>query len=298
MHFLSTEYRFVSFQILLKETIHKLISFRIEQVEVIHAIFFAADLRFIMCKGKSMCRSIDLGNDLYIKILGQLLQVDKFTFSVISVFGSQSGIRIRLQTERSISLRPIMFKVLFKAIIIQVNLQSIHLVISHDLHIVLKESKRNKLTSAVYHEATHGIVGKIAQSSFRELVVFTLFRDLEQSTGSPIYAYTFGSSQQDTVGYFYRITFFTQLFICADGKDHVAGSAFALYHFGFIAEHCFTIIGQHTGYAQQFRLIGGTDNLCSFGRHKRSFGTFPLFQFGNHKRFGINNCTDAGTNQA
>ena len=73
MHFLSTEYRFVPFQILLKESIHKLIRFRIKQIEMVHAVLFTADLRFIMCKGKSMRRSINLGNDFYVKVLSQLL---------------------------------------------------------------------------------------------------------------------------------------------------------------------------------------------------------------------------------
>ena len=80
---------------------------------------------------------------------------------VIAVFGSQTRISIRLQTEGCISFRPIVPEELFKAIIIQVNLQSIHLVISHNLHIILKERKRNKLSTAIYHKATHSVVRKV-----------------------------------------------------------------------------------------------------------------------------------------
>ena len=37
----------------------------------------------------------------------------------------------------------------------------------------------------------------------------------------------------------------------------------------------------------QQRSLGRTDYFCCFSRYKCPFGTFPLFQFGNHKRFGI-----------
>ena len=139
---------------------------------------------------------------------------------------------------------------LFKAIIIQVNLQSIHLVISHNLHIILKERKRNKLSTAIYHKATHSVVRKVTQSTFRKLMIFALFRNLKQRTGSPIYPYAFGSSQQDTIGNFHRIAFFAQLLICTNGKNNITGSAFALYYLRFVTEHRFTVIGQHTGNAQ------------------------------------------------
>ena len=48
MYTLAYEYWIVAFQIFFEQSIYEFVSFRLEQVEVIHAVLLASDFRFVM----------------------------------------------------------------------------------------------------------------------------------------------------------------------------------------------------------------------------------------------------------
>ena len=159
--------RITSFQVLAEKSIHELIGFRLEQVEMVHAVFFTAYLRLVLCKRKRMCRDIYLRDDLDTQAVGELLKGDKLLFCIITVTGSQSGVSFAFETESRIGLAPIMIIILLESIIVQMNLECIHLIVSHHLHIIAQHAHRNKLTPAIHHKTTNRIIGIIAGRPFR-----------------------------------------------------------------------------------------------------------------------------------
>ena len=48
MYTLAYKYRIVAFQIFFEQSIYEFVSFRLEQVEMIHAVLLASDFRFVM----------------------------------------------------------------------------------------------------------------------------------------------------------------------------------------------------------------------------------------------------------
>ena len=48
MYTLAYKYRIVALQIFFEQSIYEFVSFRLEQVEVIHAVLLASDFRFVM----------------------------------------------------------------------------------------------------------------------------------------------------------------------------------------------------------------------------------------------------------
>ena len=209
---LATEHRFFAFQVFLKQSVHELVSLRVEEVKVVHAILLASDFGHVVSEGQRMCRSIDFWNDFYKATLGQLLQVDEFLLGVMSVAGCESRICIRFEAECSISLVPVVFEELLEAVVVQVDLEAVHLVVGHNLYIVAQVMHRDELASAVYHEATDFVVRKVADNAFRECEV--LFGHLQEGAGSPIHAHGFGSREADAVGNADGIAFLAQLLVC------------------------------------------------------------------------------------
>ena len=115
-----------------------------------------------------MGRNINLRNDFHEVGCCLFLEVDELFLGIRAVTGSQSRISIRLQTESSIRLIPVVLEILLESVIVQMNLQRIHFVVSHDFYQVLQIRHRYELTTAVYHEAAKRIVGIISDYSLRE----------------------------------------------------------------------------------------------------------------------------------
>ena len=188
---LATEHRFFAFQIFLEQAVHEFISLWVEEVEVVHTVFLASDFRHIVREGEGMSRSVDFRNDFYEYIFGQLLQVDEFLLGIETVAGSQARISVRFETESSIGLVPIVFEELLESVIVQVDLEAVHLVIRHNLHIVAEIMHRDELTAAVNHESTDAIIREVTDFALRKGQ--SLFCHLKESTGSPVNTYRFRS---------------------------------------------------------------------------------------------------------
>ena len=177
---------------------------------MVHAVLFAADLRLVLCKRKRMGRDIYLRDNLDTQAVGELLEGDKLLFRIIAVAGGQSGESFAFEAESRIGLVPVMIVILLEGIIVQVDLERVHLVVSHHLHIIAQHAHRDKLTPAIHHKATDRIVGIIAGRPFRQSLVALLFGQLQQRAGSPIQPLALGSGNGDTVGDLHRVAFLPQ----------------------------------------------------------------------------------------
>ena len=166
IHPLTTEHRIFAFEIFLEQTIHKLIGFGISELQMVHTIGLASDFGLIMCEGQGMSRRVDFGNDFHIIILGQNLQVDELLFGIETVLGCQARISVALQTESGIGLVPVVLKVLLETIVVQMNLEGIHLVVGHELHIIAQEINGEELTGYIEHESAHGIAREVTHTAF------------------------------------------------------------------------------------------------------------------------------------
>ena len=161
----AAEHRFFTFQVFFKQGIHESISFRIEQIKMIHTIFLASEFRFVMAESQCMSRSINFRNDFHATCSSIQLEVNKFTFGVITIAGSQTGEGFTFQTESSIRLAPVVTEELLEAVIVQMYLKHIHLIIRHHLHHIAHVSHRNELTSAVHHKSANRIIRPVAHGS-------------------------------------------------------------------------------------------------------------------------------------
>ena len=85
-----------------------------------------------------MCRGVNLGDNLYAQAFGQLLKLDELFLCVVTVACSEAGEVLALEAERALCLVPIVSKVLLERVVVKVNLECVHLVVRHKLHIVLK----------------------------------------------------------------------------------------------------------------------------------------------------------------
>ncbi len=209
VHALAYEYGILSLEILLEQGVGKFIRLRFEEVKMVHAILLAADFRFVVGKGERVGGDVYLRYDFYKLGCRLVLEVDKLLLGVKAVAGSQSGISVRLQTEGGICLVPVVTEKLLEAVVVEVHLQGVHLIISHDFHQVLQIRHRDKFPTTVYHESTDRIVGVIADDSLGQLMVGSLFRNLQKGACAPVKSGRSGGGERHTVGYFDGISFFS-----------------------------------------------------------------------------------------
>ena len=152
---------------------------------MIHSVFLASQFRLVLSESQRVCRSVYLRNDFHVIVFCQLLQVDELLLRVRAILCRKTRIRVALQTERRLSLVPIIVEVLHETVIVKMNLQCVHLVISHHLGKTAQIIHGDKLTSAVHHEPSKLILGHIDYRSLRQSTVGTLLRHLQQRTCSP-----------------------------------------------------------------------------------------------------------------
>ena len=157
VHYLTTEHGVLALQILLEEPIHKLVGLGIEEVEMIHAIFPGTDFRVVMGEGERMGWHIYLGDDVDAILLCQLLEFDKLSLGIAAILCRESRIGVAFQSEGCRGLRPVVTEILSESVIIQMNLQGIHLVIRHHLDQRAQIRHRDELSAAIHHEASQPV---------------------------------------------------------------------------------------------------------------------------------------------
>ena len=140
VHVRSREHRVVARQVFRKERL-QLRDNRVAliEVEVIRAVLLGRELRPRAREGERMRRDVDLGNDRHAHRRAVLHELAEGGLRVVSVLRRQLGIRRRLEAEGGLLRRPIRLRVLLDLVVVEMDVERIHLVIRHRLREVVEE---------------------------------------------------------------------------------------------------------------------------------------------------------------
>ena len=117
------------------------------------------------CQSQAVCRHINFGKYLYAHAVGQFLQGNKVFFGVMPVASSESRKPITLHTESSRRATPVAIIEPMESIIVEMDMEHIHLIISHHAHILAKHIHREELSTAIKHKTAERIVGHVTDKS-------------------------------------------------------------------------------------------------------------------------------------
>ena len=71
MYTLATEYGLFAFEVFAEEAVAEVVGLLLEEVEVIHAVLFRANLGFVLCEGERVGWNVDFGDNLHATAVGQ-----------------------------------------------------------------------------------------------------------------------------------------------------------------------------------------------------------------------------------
>ena len=128
---------------------------------MVHAILLRPQLGPVLREGEHVGRRVDFGNDFHVELLGEFLQFDEFGLRVVAVLGGEAGIGVALESEGRRGLVPVVFEILLKAVVVEVQLQRVHLVIGHHAHEVAQIVDGHELATHVEHETAQAILRNI-----------------------------------------------------------------------------------------------------------------------------------------
>ena len=112
-------------------------------------------------EGKTVGRRVELRDNLHAHRLGIADEVAHLLFRVAAVDGGKAGEEVALHAEGCLRLVPVVVVLVLEAVVIQVQLQRVHLIVGQDVDERIEVAHREELASAVEHHATHGVVGLV-----------------------------------------------------------------------------------------------------------------------------------------
>ena len=115
-----------------------------------------------------MGRHIYLGDDVDAILFCQLLEFNELSLGIAAILSRESRIGVAFQTEGCLGFRPVITKILSESIIVEMNLQGVHLVIRHYLDQRAQIRHRDKLSAAIHHEASQPIGRLILGRTLRQ----------------------------------------------------------------------------------------------------------------------------------
>ena len=122
-----------------------------------------------------MCRHINLGKYFYTHAVGQLLQGDKIFFGVMSIASREARKPITLHAESSRRAAPIFVVEPMEGVVVKMNMENVHLVVSHHAHILAEHGHGEELSAAVEHESAERIIGRIVDKTAGQSARLRLF---------------------------------------------------------------------------------------------------------------------------
>ena len=180
-----------------------------------------------------------------------------------------------------------MVEELFETVVVQMDLEGVHLVVRHHLHVVAQVLDGEELAAAVDHEAAHGVVRPVAHVAAGQGVVLALLADLKQGAGGPVDACRGGGVEHDVLAHAHAVAFGAEFLVLAQGQDDVAGLALSGGHFEACAEE-FGIVGlQGFGHFFKFGRAFGIDDARRRGGDELPRLARPCFQFGDDEGLGV-----------
>ena len=134
-------------------------------------------------------------DNLHVHACGLLLEVDELGLGVVAVTGGQSGVGVALEAECGVGAVPVPSEVLLEAVVVEVNLEGVHLVVGHDAGELAQIAHRDVLAAAVHHEAADAVVGPVEDPAAGQFNASGLsvslqgtVRHLQQGLRSPVHA--------------------------------------------------------------------------------------------------------------
>ena len=182
----ANENGFFATHVFIQQGIDELISFFLVQVEVIHTILLRADFRLVVRESQRVCRDVDFRYHVHTISHTHALEFGKFLLGVRAVLGSKPREAFTFQTEGSIGLVPVVVEELREAIVVQVNLEFVHLVKRHHLDLLLQIVEGKELSTHIEHKATARKLRPVAGSTLGQ-GGFLSIKHLEKGSCSPEY---------------------------------------------------------------------------------------------------------------
>ena len=115
-----------------------------------------------------MRRRVYLGDDLYAQCCSIEDELAELSFRVAAVLGREARKLLALQAEGGIRLVPVLVEIGRKAIVIEVHLQTVHLIVSHRAHQSAQVVQRDILAPAVHHQTAKRVVRAVENLSLWE----------------------------------------------------------------------------------------------------------------------------------
>ena len=286
MHALAAEHGLLAAEIFVEERVHKLIGLGIEKIEVVCAVVLAGQFGLVMRESERVCGAVDFGNDFHALLLRPLLQVDKFLLRVRAVLCREAGISVALQAEGSLRLAPVVAEELLETVVVEVDLQRVHLVIGHDAHEVAQVGDGNVLAAAVYHEAAQGILRHVYCHAFGQGGRAVFVADLQHGARSPLQALYRLGVETNALAYGHAVALFAKIVDGLKREGDVACFWPALCHSHRLARHLAELLGKKFCEAVERGRLAIYDNAP--GEFERAFRALPFCDFGHGERFGIN----------
>ena len=219
VHVTGAEHGVLTGEILLEQSVDKLVGLRVHDVEMVHAVVFRGYLGHVLCESQRVGRHVNLGYHLHAVVFAQELQVGELLLGVASVFGRESGIGVAFQSEGGLRLCPVVAEVLLEAVVVEMHLQGVHLVVGHNLDQIAQIGHRNELAAAVHHAAAQTVLWHVGHEAFGEVV---LLAHLQQCACSPESARLCGRTDDDALAEVDAIAFLPERFVLYLLEDDIA----------------------------------------------------------------------------
>ena len=264
-------------QVFIQQSIYELIGFFLIKVEVIHAVFFRADFRLVVCKSQGVCRNVDFGNDVHTILHPHPLKFCELLLGIRAVLGGKARETFTFQSEGSIGLVPVVVEELRETIVVQMDVKLVHLVERQHLDLLLQIVEGEELACHVEHISTVGEFRPVARRALRKLR-FLSMKHLKQGTCSPKYTLCSGGFDAYFIINGKYIAFLTQLFI-GFGKRKIDVVFLGLSGGdGVFPSHQFLqVLHQDRSSRSESGLIDRIDDYVSLDRKtESSFRSLPL----------------------
>ena len=184
MDILTAEHRVFPVEIFLEEIIHKGVDLGVEDVEMVHAVFLRSQRRVVLGEGQRVGRRVNLRHEVNAAPGCRCRQLPELPFGVAAVLSRQSRIGVALQAEGAGRLHPVVVEVLLETIVVEVQLQEVHLVVRHHPHQLVQIRHRDVFPTHVEHEATDAVLRHIDGSATGQCHL--LFRQLQECLCGPV----------------------------------------------------------------------------------------------------------------
>ena len=201
--------------------------------------------------------SINFGDNLHAVAGRHFLKVDELLLGVVAVAGREARVGLALQAEGGVGLVPGVVEAA-EANVVEMDLQGVHLVVTHHAHQLAEVVHGDVFAAAVEHEAAHLKVGAVVDGALRQ--VGRLVEQLQQGACGPEGAGGRGGGDGHVAADGHTVAL--GLFAVAAGAQHnVAVAPLAVGHHAEAgAADKGIVVGQLAGHLLVGCIAGGADD--------------------------------------